>query len=417
MLYVLSLIEGPLRKWFLPEFATPLYFLRDPFLVVLYLYALSHGYMLRGRLARAWLFFAVLTTGVGIFPFLLEGIDFRAWALGGRTYWLYLPLAFVVANAFRREDFEKFVRLNVMIALPYAALVVYQYKSPPFSWINRRISEDDPVVGVALGLIRPNGLFTYTSQNVEYATFLVANFVAFSFMRREKSLDSFLLMVGTVGVGSVAVLTGSRSIYFIVVITLLVAIGGSFIARPTGKTLRQIGLIVFSLVVSAYLMTTVYSDMFAAMQVRVEDASRSEGSLWDRLAYSFNVVEALWTAPVLGYGIGTGTPSLTRFLGVTALRYGEGELQRVVNELGILFGGAFLLFRWYGAGLLLVMAFRAAQRGYPALLPFAGYAAYEIALGQITASPLNAFLPWLVVGLCLSLASQLLPIASRHGRI
>ncbi len=138
-IYLLSLLDGPLRKWYFPELATPLYFLRDPFLMVLYAYSLQYGLMTRGALARNWLNFAVFTTCIGILPFIIYGIDLRAWVLGARTYWLYLPLAFVVANSFRREDIERFLRWNVLLAIPYALLVIYQYQSSQWAWINKSI--------------------------------------------------------------------------------------------------------------------------------------------------------------------------------------------------------------------------------------------------------------------------------------
>ena len=234
LIYVISLVEGPLRKWFFPEFATPIYFLRDPFLMVLYAYSLKYGLMTRGALAHNWLNFAVFTTAIGLLPFFIYGIDLRAWVLGARTYWLYLPLAFVVANTFRREDIERFMRWNVLLAMPYAVLVIYQYQSSPWAWINKSISADDAAVTVSFGIVRPNGLFTYTNQSVWFTAYLVANYIACLFLPRRARPGLLLLVSGAVAIASLTVLTGSRSIYFLVATVVGASLVGSTLARPGG---------------------------------------------------------------------------------------------------------------------------------------------------------------------------------------
>jgi hypothetical protein len=157
--------------------------------------------------------------------------------------------------------------------------------------------------------------------------------------------------------------------------------------------------------------------MLAAMDTRFERAARSEGSIWVRaLSGPIAFVEPLATAPFFGHGIGTGTPAIARFVGNPALIYGEGELQRVVNELGVLLGLAFVLLRFATTATLGFRALATARRGELAILPLAGYAAVPIAMGQITHSPINGFMPWLAVGLVLALVSTS-QVEGRHGPV
>lgn len=408
LLYVLSLVEGTLRKWFLPGLATPLYFMRDPVLWVVYAYSLQHGFMLRGNLARIWLSFALVTTAVGLIPFMVHGIDLRAWILGARSYWIYLPLAFVVANTFRREDLERFVRWNVAFAVPYVLLVIYQYQSSPFAWINKGIEADSVGEEVGPGIVRPYGVFTYTGQHVGFTAFLVANYVAYLFVPRQGRLDRVLVVVGAPAVGSLAVLTGSRSIYFLVAAILGVTLVGSTLTRPSRATMKRNGLVLVSVVVAALLFTSTYGDMYQAMEARFERAAQNEGSIWKRAlggVFSFSGPMAA-DAPLFGHGIGTGTPALSRFLDAQNLRYGEGDLARSTTELGFFLGLFFIALRWFTAGLVVWLAYRAASRRYAATLPLAGYAMVPISMGQITHSPLNAFVPWLVVGFVLATESK-----------
>ncbi|MFP4126883.1 MAG: hypothetical protein ACLFU0_09595 [Alphaproteobacteria bacterium] len=408
-IYVLSLLEGPLRKWFLPGLATPIYFLRDPFVVLLYVYCLQHRLFAWGGLGRLWLGFAVAASLVALLPFAFYGIDVRAWVLGVRSYWVYLPLAFAIAGTFRREDVERFLRWNVLLAVPYAFLIATQYGAGRDAWVNRGIAGDsESAVGLGEEILRPFGLFTYTGPNVGFTAAMIAFFLAWYLMGARVRWRPVILAAGAVAVGTMAVLTGSRSIYFLAGAILATTLVGSTLANPTPRTIgRNLGIALF-VALAAGLFVTVYSDMLAAMEVRFERAAANEGSIWRRaLAGPIAFVEPLSTAPLFGYGIGTGTPAIARFVGNPALIYGEGELQRVVNELGVALGLAFVLLRYGTAATLGLRALATARRGELAILPLAGYTAVPIAMGQITHSPINGFMPWLAVGLVLALASTL----------
>jgi hypothetical protein len=139
------------------------------------------------------------------------------------------------------------------------------------------------------------------------------------------------------------------------------------------------------------------------MQNRFAEAEAVEGSIWQRALNTVLVfVDPLFTAPLLGHGIGVGAPGITGYLGLPPLLYGEEDLQRNVNELGVLLGLPFIALRFGTAVWLVGASIELARRQTLMALPLAGYAALPIAIGSITNSPLNAFLPWLLVGLMLS---------------
>jgi len=414
LIYVLALVEGPLRKWFLPELATPAYFLRDPFVAVLYAYCLQHRLFAWGRLGQVWVGFAVATSLLALVPFAVYSIDLRAWPLGVRTYWLWMPLAFAVAGTFRRDDVEHFLRWNVILALPYALLVALQYNSGPSAWVNRGIGGDtDATVGVAGEIIRPFGLFTYTGPNVYFTGAMVAFFVAWYLMRGRGVLRGVLLLAGAIGVGTMAILTGSRAIYFVVAAILLTTIGGSTLATFGFRALaRSVGIAAF-VFIAALLFVYVFPDMLAAMDQRFENAARSEGgSIWRRVRHEFfSFLQPVATAPFLGYGMGTGTSAIAAFLGIGQWPYGEPELQRVVNELGPILGLSFVALRFATVGAIAVTALGAARRGEAWRLPLVGYASVNLAYTAITNSSLNGFLPWLAVGLVFAMLERSSPSA------
>lgn len=408
LIYVLALIEGPLRKWFLPQLSTPLIFLRDPVVIALYVYCFACGIVAHGRLARNWLVFAGLASAWGALPYFVDGVSEIGWALGIRSYWLYMPLAFVIAANFRREDVVRFLYLSALIAIPYAFLMAVQYNAGPSARINHGIAgDDDAAIGLGGNIVRPFGLFTYSGQNTRFVAAVLAMFVALYLARARIRFRVMVLMGGTVAVGAMCVLTGSRSIYFLAAAILGLTIIGSTIARPNfGTLMRNVGLLAL-VALAAYLFVNQFPDMLAAMERRFEVAERSEGSIWDRaLGGVFGFVEPMSTAPFLGHGIGVGAPGVAQFLGLSTLLQGEGDLERNVNELGLVFGPLLVLMRFGTAAWLALASVRLARRGNLSALPLAGYTAVEISIGQITNSPLSAFMPWVVAGLTMALINS-----------
>jgi hypothetical protein len=402
-IYVLSLVEGPLRKWFLPDLAGPLTLLRDPFVIALYVYAFRFGMMLRRGSAALWLGFAAVTSCFGLLQYMANDYALSAWVLGVRTYWLYLPLAFVVARTFRYEDVLAFLRLNLWIALPYALLVATQYNAGPRAFINLGVAGEEDAVGLADGILRPFGLFTYTGPNVQFTAAMIGMFLAMYLAGRSVRplLPVFLAMA--VAVGTMSVLTGSRAIYFQSAIILGYTILGILVAQPKSTTLaRVLGILAF-VGLAALMFVQVFPDMLAAMEMRFERAAAFEGSTSSRVFEGFwAAIAAYSTAPLLGHGIGAGAPGVARFIGLPSLIYGESDLARNVNELGLLLGTAMLLLRLGLAAWLAVLAVRLAKRGVPMALPMVGFCLPNLIVGQITHSPLNAFLVWLFVGLVLA---------------
>ncbi len=408
LLFALSLVEGALRKWVAPGFANPLFFLRDPVALVLYAHCLSTGFLgMRLPLARLWYSFAAFATLWGGIGYLAQGLDPVAWALGARNYWLYMPLMFVVAVTFRVPDTLRLMRWSLVLSVPYAALVILQYRAPASAWINRSVDPSADAVTIAFDIVRPYGLFTFTSQNVAFVAVLVAFLVAWVLLRRRTPIDTLILLAAIPAVGALAVLTGSRAIYFLVAAILAATVGGTLLVGRFLKTANRFTLLGVALAVAALLLAYQFGDMLGAMIARQEAAVRSEGSAFLRaLATLVSFVPPLFDANMVGYGIGRGTAAVGAYLGHISYDHGgEQELGRNIYELGPLVGLVFV-------GLKLALAvhvaraslFVADRAGSIFLLPIAGCACVAIVQGQITASALNGFLPYLLAGMVLSTA-------------
>jgi len=400
-IYFLSLIEGPLRKWFLPGLAGPLTLLRDPFVIALYIYCLFNGWILRRGLAGIWLSFAVLTSWFGLIQFAINGLPITGWMLGVRTYWLYMPLAFVIAKSFRRDDVMRFLRLNLWIALPYALLVASQYGAGAAAFINRGVGGDEAAVELGDGILRPFGLFTFTGPNVQFTTMMIAIFTAVFLAEPQEQPPMPWFVAIALAVATMSVLTGSRSIYFSAAFILGITILSLLTRGLTTKALVKIAGIIAFVGLAGVILIEFFPEMLNAVSGRFAQAARTEGSIWIR-AFSglTDPLDALSTAPLLGYGIGAGSPGVARFIGLPSLIYGESDLQRNVNELGLFFGMAMLFLRLGTATWLMVKTISSSTKS-KSILPLAAFGIIQISIGQITHSQLNAFNAWMVTGICI----------------
>ncbi len=416
-IYVLFLITGSLRKWVLPRLATPLIFLSDPFVIILYVYCIYHKLIMHSGLASIWLRFAAFTTFFGLIQYSISGFSLEGWLLGVRAYWLYMPLAFIVARTFSSEDVMRLFKLNLWLAIPYAILVSFQYRASPFAFINRGVGGDEEVaVGVALGIFRPFGLFTYPSPNVMFTAAMVAIFIAVYLSDKKEHPHPIVFSVMAVAVTTMAVLTGSRAIFFLIAIILGLTILGLTLTRLNGKILVRIFFMLGFVALAYLLLVNVFPDMFIALGARFESASTAEGSIWKRVYFeTLSFLYAFDTAPIQGHGIGAGASGVARFLGLQNLALGESDTNRNINELGLILGPTFLLIRWFTSLWVIANAIKLARKGKPLVLPLAGFIVFIFSVGQMTFSPIISFFPWLILGIFLTFQNMTSKTSNNFG--
>jgi len=223
VIYWLLIFEGVLRKWGMPQFQEVFFFIRIPVALVLYWLAFRY----RRWPCTIWpllltCMFAVVAIVLVPFQIIAGGYS-RSYLLlagyGWINYFFYIPLAFLIAEQFRREDLERIIRHTLWIAIPAAVLVIMQFNSPSTAVINlgSGLDESDQFqnLGAALGFVRPTGFFTSTlgqSQFVASAAPLVL--AGWLLPKRERSMGIMLLLAGTTAVLVMAVFSQSRGLFF-----------------------------------------------------------------------------------------------------------------------------------------------------------------------------------------------------------
>jgi hypothetical protein len=356
--FLLLILEGVFRKWILPEWSDVIFVIRDPVVAATYVLAWRAGVFPRGlAMTAVWL---LLVFSLG-FAFASEA-PLVVILFGLRTNYLHLPLVFVMAEALNRDDVIRFGKCFMIGAVPILALMMVQSNSPQDAWVNVGSGgrESAQLMG-AMGRVRPPGPFSFIAGVVSYFALAVA-FVFYGWLHR--GTYSWVLLVLATAASVVAIpVSISRAV--LLAIGVVAAFGLVSSVRELKRLPAYVGPIIGGFVLLAAMGESVYVQAF---RERWREAYAADGTfetsiLLRVLEEFFQPFRVAIEAPLLGHGIGLGTVAGARLSsGEYAFLLAESELARVVLELGPFLGFAFIAWRAWLAGLLVVkswMHFRA----------------------------------------------------------
>ena len=365
----LLIFEGALRKWVVPGLATPLLVIRDPLLLGAYVLAFRAGVFPRNRFVQVTFFLAGVSFLVSILAtFATEYENLIVTAYGLRTNFFHLPLIFLMPEVFDIEDVNKFGRWILIISIPMAVLMVLQYRSGPYSFLNATAGGEGRQLDSVAGKIRPAGTFSFVTGIVQFYAF-VAVFVLHGLY--QKRLYSLLLVSG----GAVSMLiamavSGSRSAVFAVFLVFL-ALGVCMLLDRSLIVKSYKLIFIGAICVLALSWTEVFSEGLATTQKRFEMAGKSEDTGVRFLMEYLRPFLTISDVPFLGYGLGVGTNAGAAMLrGHVQFLLAEGEWSRIMLESGPIFGLAFILLRVAMTVSIGLKSLRRAAKGIylPALL-------------------------------------------------
>jgi hypothetical protein len=352
----------------------------------------------------------VIGTGIGISPALVA-------AYGWRNYFLYTPLAFLIATHFKDRDLRHFGWLTLALAVPISALVFIQFHSPIDAKINVGMAENMAQQFRGLGLdathTRPMGPFTSdVGQGHFTATalaFIIANWVS---DRQSRITGIASAIFGTVAILVCLAYSGSRGAVVGAGIMLMVSLIGTMrLNNASGALRRAIGILI-AVAVSVGIGVVVFSDGIASFLLRWNAAYASEsryfsGGIFGRALYGFvDFTRLIFDSPILGYGLGSGSNASTilggTIRGLSPLDLAVTDWSRHILDLGPIFGVVFIAY-----SIALVFWLTRRVLGSKWILAYSLYATagVELLMGQITGNGIiNAF-AWILLGLCLAATS------------
>jgi hypothetical protein len=429
LIYWLLIFEGALRKWGLPQLQDVFFFLRIPVTLLLYWVAFKYRCWPHTAwpLLLAYIFsavaivlvpFQIIAGGYGPPYLLLAGY-------GWINYFFYVPLAFLIAEQFRKEDLDLLTRHTLWLTIPAALLVIMQFSAPTTAVINlgSGLKESDQFqnLGAALGFVRPTGFFTSSagqSQFIASAAALVL--VGWLVPKRERPVGLVLLIAGTAAVLVLTAFSQSRGLFFQLGIVLLLGIAAGLLTGRRRIIVRVVlwppVLLGAAIALWPLLFPKAY-EVFLSRWIGAwgDETQIFQYGIFGRMFHSFYAfLDYLPSTPLIGYLLGFGGNASLRLDWVRLpsaaydwTGYGiwglEGGWAVHLIELGLLAGLAFIVFR---IGLILWAGWNACKcthySGHPLPVLLFGYAGIILLNGQITTQGTINGYGWMFLGFCLS---------------
>ena len=402
--YWLLIFEGALRKWIFPEIHVLLYFIRDPFVLLIYIYALKGKIFPANILLLMYMFLGVIFVVIIPVQIALQDVNPIILLFGWRNYFYYIPLAFIIGVCFKQEDLMLLIKYTLLIAVPISILSFIQYTSPPNSFINKGVSEGGYVFLVVENVVRTTGTFTFTLGHSFFSGSLAAMLSYIWLLPANKRpISSSILWGVTFSVFTIILLSGSRTVFFFVILVLAASLVAGFFMKGAKIKLRATLLPMILLLIGTFVFIYVFTSSFEAMQARQASAVASEGSTLLRAFKSlYNFIDYLDVPPMLGYGIGSGSVGGSFISGGGYRVIMDDEWSRIVLESGSILALCYIFLRIALVLYLVKGAMLAVRKNNPLALLLLGFIAMPLINGVITTQGTVNGYTWLFCGFCLA---------------
>lgn len=404
----LVILEGALRKWFVPGGLGALVAIaRDPIALYLLWYGWREGLFAPEWLRQLWLVSAFAMAAAGLLALLDNTVPLVVWAFGLRTNLLHFPLVLIIPRLLDAQEFSKLLRRLLALALPIALLMVWQQRSPLSAFINAGAIEGAQQITASLDTIRPPGPFTFITGAAEYFA-LINGVIVGSFF--DRSLDLRWIFYGLLSTVLAVSVSGSRLMTAMVAV---VWIGSFALHWLRYARLPRLRLVVITGLIGMGLITILVLSPLGGMALqgwdittnRFEVANSHDGGFLNRFLSIITVPDAvIWNTPLFGHGLGLGTNFGAQVVtGSVGFALAEAEIPRVLLESGVLVGVLFLSLRVSFVGHVFLQAWNALVNAN--LLPVSlCFANITVAMfGQIARPTSMGFV---VISLAFSLAAS-----------
>jgi len=378
---ILWLVEGGLRRWFLPGLATPLLLIRDPVVVAIYVLAFTKGLFPTNGFILSGVVLAVVTVGSAI------AVGHGNWfvaAYGARCDFLHVPLIFIMARVLRQKDVLNLAKVAVWLVIPYTVLLVMQFYSPQSAWVNRGVGDSLEGAGFsgALDRFRPPGTFSFITGPAQLYPLFAACWFTLVLARR---MPVWLMIASGMAILVAVPVSISRLLLFGVLIVVIVGIVVFvMVGRSSFKIFLKMALGSIILILLT-IQLPAFKDGIEAFQSRwdatIEAGDGVQGAILDRIWDSF-------TAPfkdVTFLGLGTGfSTNVGQKLLTDQASFGasEGEWGRLLYDNGFILGFLLVAYRVALVGAVVWMASRAWGRRSPYSLLFVAATFPLLLIGQ-----------------------------------
>jgi hypothetical protein len=417
--YWLLIFEGALRKWALPGAEQVIFFIRVPVVMWIYVLAIRFGMWPQTvwPLAVAYAFAAA---SILLVPLQIATGDFdRRYLLiagyGWQNYFVYIPVAFIIAERFRAEDLTRLIRHTAWIGIPMAVLMVLQFFSPATSVLNQGSGLDEAnlfqSMASALGRIRPTGTFTSAAGIWQFgASAFALILAAWLASSRSTLLSRMGLLAATLAIATIITVGQSRGLWIACALVMVAAGLAGLLTQRLETTLRGLLLPAVCVAMAAILAPILFPSAVEAIIARwqtayqVESAAYELGTLGRALSGFYNFATLMDQVPLCGYLLGLGGNAARQLAWVQMPDlWAEDGWSRHMVDLGPIVGTAFIAYRiaftaWVAR--LVIASTRRSGDPFPVIV--FGYVGILLLYGQLTNHGTLIGYAWLFVGVCLA---------------
>jgi hypothetical protein len=330
------IIEGALRKWFLPNYSSHIFLFKYIILLCPLFYFLKQGIRLN---KHEYPFYASILIYIlwGMFEVLnpVVSSDIKVKVLGVMIHYSFIPLIYIIPQMFSNKDkLFKIIFIIVLISIPIYILGVYQYLSPPYSTINKYVAEgEDLYIASIGGKARITSVFSYISPYTSYLIFSMSCTLMLIFSSMLKGIKYlFVLLSGALGFVNLF-MTGSRgAVYSVIIIAII------YLCLLFAFNLYKRNKLILRIIVLAFLLIGIstYSNTMGTSIANFFDRAERVGGVGDRISRNIFPVYLTNQAGLFGMGIGVEYQGAKRFIKNSNTPYVEGEYQKLIVELGLI---------------------------------------------------------------------------------
>jgi hypothetical protein len=405
IIYWLLIFEGALRKWILPFLHKALFFVRDPFVLYVYYLSIKHDMWPKWTPLFTFgcatgLFYIALALAQSLF----NQINPLVTVIGWRSYFWYLPLAFIIGEQMRGKDLLRLIRHTLIISIPVSCITFMQYKTGLGSFWNKTLGDDPGFLAVG-EVVRTSGTFTFSGcQTLFISSCICMVMTVWLLPKSDRPVGRILLLLATGATLENFYVSFSRGAFFGAGICMVTAMVSGLIIRDRGQKLRALFIPGIITAIGAVFYVTVFAHAYETMLERQAMATGHEGSTLVRAAGNLlSLFEALPRMTFIGYGLGLGSNAGAVIAsGSRNLAMGEMELPKIITEAGFA-GLAYIGFRFWLFFWLLKEAIEATRRSnnpFPFILfSFTGVLLF---VGQMTLQGTINGYGWLFAGFCIA---------------
>lgn len=409
LIYWMLIFEGAFRKWFFPQYHEIIFFIRDPFVLLVYIIAWRNNIISRDIVLSIGTLLSLIYIPLIFAQLLVVKVNILTLIYGWRMYFYYLPLAFVIKDSFHQEDIHKLFRQTLYVCIPLSVLAYIQFLSPRTSFINSGYNGADAFV-VTGTIVRTTGTFTFTSGQTMYAASLMAMLIFVWLYRKRYSLLKMPWLIFATGAAMVTLLvSGSRTAFFMTGLIVAATFFGLMFTRETKLKVTGAMLIAFLILIGSVMALGPLKKSFDALGSRFEQAEAAEGSPWLRaIAPIVAFTRHLTTAPVIGHGLGLTSGGGSKLAtGKAIWLLAEDEWSRIIVETGPGFGMFYIFYRIFFTISLANRSIKAARTDNN-LLPMIlfGFIGFYMLAGQIASVAVFHGYNWLFVGFVMAAANK-----------